>query len=62
MFPLILYNDKESSTLKLLRIKEKTQMNFNTILYRLVIDPSYFINRFIEPIKTEYGFIYDVES
>lgn len=37
-------------------------MNFNTILYRLGIDPSNFINKDNEPIKTEYGFIYDVEQ
>lgn len=37
-------------------------MDFNTLLYRLGIDPSSFINRENEPIKTESGFIYEVEQ
>lgn len=37
-------------------------MNFNTILYRLGIDPSNFINEDNEPIKTEKGFIYEVRQ
>ena len=32
-------------------------MDFNTLLYRLGIDPSSFINRENEPIKTESGFM-----
>ena len=35
-------------------------MNFNTILYRLGIDPSNFVNEDNEPIKTPDGFIYEV--
>ena len=35
-------------------------MDFNTILYRLGLDPSCFENRLIEPIQTEKGFIWEV--
>ena len=37
-------------------------MNFNTILYRLGIDPSNFVNEDDEPIKTPNGFIYEVRQ
>ena len=37
-------------------------MNFNTILYRLGIDPACFINQENEPIKTDTGFIYEVRQ
>ena len=37
-------------------------MNFNTILYRLGIDPDNFINADNEPIKTDDGFIYEVRQ
>ena len=37
-------------------------MNFNTILYRLGIDPDNFINAENEPIKTAEGFIYEVRQ
>ena len=37
-------------------------MNFNTILYRLGMDPSNFINEYNEPIKTPDGFIYEVRQ
>lgn len=37
-------------------------MNFNTILYRLGMDPSNFINEDNEPIKTPDGFIYEVRQ
>ena len=37
-------------------------MNFNTILYRLGIDPTDFENQLIEPIKTDDGFIFEVKQ
>lgn len=37
-------------------------MDFNTILLRLGFDPGSFINKLSEPIKTENGFIYEVEQ
>lgn len=37
-------------------------MDFNTFLIRLGIDPSNFINKYSEPIKTDNGFIYEVEQ
>ena len=37
-------------------------MNFNTILYRLGLDPSNFINEDDEPIKTPHGFVYEVRQ
>ena len=37
-------------------------MNFNTILYRLGIDPNNFVNEDNEPIKTNNGFIYEVRQ
>ena len=37
-------------------------MNFNTILYRLGMDPSNFINEYNEPIKIPDGFIYEVRQ
>ena len=37
-------------------------MDFNTLLYRLGIDPDCFINKLNEPIKTGNGFIYEVEQ
>lgn len=37
-------------------------MNFNTILYRLGMDPSNFINEDDRPIKTPKGFIYEVRQ
>ena len=37
-------------------------MNFNTILYRLGIDPSNFINEDREPIKTDDGFVYEIRQ
>lgn len=37
-------------------------MNFNTLLYRLGIDPDNFINQENEPIKTDKGFIYEVKQ
>ena len=37
-------------------------MNFNTILYRLGIDPDNFINQENEPIRTDKGFIYEVNQ
>lgn len=37
-------------------------MNFNTLLYRLGIDPDSFINVENDPIKTEEGFIYEVRQ
>lgn len=37
-------------------------MDFNTFLIRLGINPSNFSNRYFEPIKTNNGFIYEVEQ
>lgn len=37
-------------------------MNFNTLLFRFGLDPNNFINRLNDPIKTEHGFIYEVEQ
>ena len=37
-------------------------MNFNTILYRLGMDPSNFVNEDDEPIKTPNGFLYEVRQ
>lgn len=37
-------------------------MDFNTLLIRLGIDPSNFVNKANEPIKTDTGFIYEVEQ
>ena len=37
-------------------------MNFNTILYRLGMDPGNFINADSEPIKTADGFVYEVRQ
>lgn len=37
-------------------------MDFNTLLLRLGIDSSCFVNRLNEPIKTDEGFIYEVEQ
>lgn len=37
-------------------------MDFNTLLLRLGIDPSNFSNRLNEPIRTENGFIYEVNQ
>ena len=37
-------------------------MNFNTILYRLGLDPNDFINEERDPIKTDNGFIYEVRQ
>jgi transposase len=37
-------------------------MNFNIFLLRFGLDPDNFINKFLEPIKTEFGFIYEVEQ
>ena len=37
-------------------------MDFNTFLIRLGIDPSSFTNKYLEPIKTDKGFIYEVEQ
>lgn len=37
-------------------------MNFNTILFRLGLDPNDFINEDDEPIKTKEGFIYEVKQ
>lgn len=37
-------------------------MNFNTILIRLSIDESNFINQPINQVKTENGFIYEVSQ
>lgn len=37
-------------------------MNFNTLLFRLGIDPSNFINEDDEPIRTKDGFIYEVRQ
>ena len=37
-------------------------MDFNTLLFRLGLDPNCFINRLNEPIKTDSGFIYEVEQ
>lgn len=37
-------------------------MDFNTLLYRLGIDPDSFVNKTSEPIRTENGFIYEVEQ
>lgn len=37
-------------------------MDYNSMLLRLGLDPSNFVNRLNEPIKTESGFIYEVEQ
>ena len=37
-------------------------MDYNSMLLRLGLDPSNFVNRVNEPIKTETGFIYEVEQ
>ena len=37
-------------------------MNFNTILYRLGMNPENFVNADNEPIKTEDGFVYEVRQ
>ena len=37
-------------------------MNFNLFLLRLGIDPDNFVNGQTDPIKTEHGFIYEVEQ
>ena len=37
-------------------------MDFNTFLIRFGIDPNNFVNRYCEPIKTQEGFIYEVEQ
>lgn len=37
-------------------------MDFNTLLIRLGIDPSCFVNRLSEPVRTEGGFIYEAEQ
>jgi hypothetical protein len=37
-------------------------MDYNSMLLRLGLDPSNFVNRFNEPIKTDTGFIYEVEQ
>lgn len=37
-------------------------MDYNSMLLRLGFDPSNFINKVNEPIKTERGFIYEVEQ
>lgn len=41
---------------------KETQMDFNTILLRLGLDPNCFVNRLNEPIKTDEGFIYEIEQ
>ena len=37
-------------------------MDYNSLLLRLGLDPSNFVNRVNEPIKTEHGFIYEVDQ
>ena len=37
-------------------------MDFNTLLLRLGLDPGNFSNRLNEPIRTDDGFIYEVEQ
>lgn len=37
-------------------------MDFNTLLLRLGLDPTNFVNRLNEPIKTSTGFIYEVDQ
>jgi len=37
-------------------------MDYNSLLLRLGLDPSNFVNRENEPIKTEKGFIYEVDQ
>ncbi len=37
-------------------------MDFNTILTRFGLDSSNFVNKFLEPIKTDEGFIYEVDE
>lgn len=37
-------------------------MNFNSLLLRLGLDPSNFVNRVNEPLKTPQGFIYEVDQ
>lgn len=37
-------------------------MDFNTLLYRLGVNPSNFVNQLVEPIRTADGFIYEVEQ
>jgi hypothetical protein len=37
-------------------------MDYNSMLLRLGLDPSNFVNRVNEPIKTDTGFIYEVEQ
>ena len=37
-------------------------MDFNTLLYRLGIDPNAFVNQQNEPIRAENGFIYEVRQ
>lgn len=59
---IICKNNKESSTLNLLNVKEKTQMDFNTFLIRFGFHPDDFVNRYNEPIQTDDGFIYEVEQ
>ena len=36
-------------------------MDYNSLLLRLGLNPSNFVNRVNEPIKTEQGFIYEVD-
>lgn len=37
-------------------------MDFNTLLYRLGFDPGCFVNKVNEPIKSDDGFIYEVDQ
>ena len=37
-------------------------MDFNTLLFRLGLDSNDFINKLNEPIKTDSGFIYEIEQ
>jgi len=37
-------------------------MDYNSMLLRLGLDPRNFVNRVNEPIKTDKGFIYEVEQ
>lgn len=37
-------------------------MDYNSLLLRLGLDPSNFVNKVNEPIKTKAGFIYEVEQ
>ncbi|MGE4342333.1 MAG: hypothetical protein AB7E23_04485 [Bacilli bacterium] len=37
-------------------------MDYNSMLLRLGLNPSNFVNRVNEPIKTDTGFIYEVEQ